>query len=413
MSDRAMYNNFIMYDDGKDAFKMWQGLKGPYFTPSVDDVGNLSWTNNGGLSNPATVNINGRGLKIVGIVSTTSELPESISEYDCYLVGSEGDYDAYIYADGTWTDVGPVGRGDKGDTGDDGFSPVVSVSTISGGHSVSVTDAEGTETFNVMDGINGEGVASGGTTGQVLKKKSNTNYDTEWGSVEALPTGGTTGQVLAKKTNTNFDVEWITQSSGTVQSVNSVTPDQNGNILLDADDIGTDSNGISVQDAIDDYVHIGTSAPTDPTTKIWLDTDEPGMSVVSSVNGKTGTVVLDADDVGAMSVTLLWTNSSPTSNFAEQTIEVDATAYDLYLIVFWRSNTDSSNRICSVIMPKGYGSLVQNIDASRFVYRTVTVSTNPVGFNFASGFKINTYAATSAATDNSFMIPIFIYGINT
>lgn len=39
-----------------------QGLKGDvgyYFTPSVDAAGNLSWTNNGNLANPATANIKG------------------------------------------------------------------------------------------------------------------------------------------------------------------------------------------------------------------------------------------------------------------------------------------------------------------------------------------------------------------
>jgi hypothetical protein len=39
-----------------------QGAKGEdgfTFTPSVDSDGNLSWTNNGGLDNPTTVNIKG------------------------------------------------------------------------------------------------------------------------------------------------------------------------------------------------------------------------------------------------------------------------------------------------------------------------------------------------------------------
>ena len=36
-----------------------QGETGPYFTPSVDSSGNLSWENNGGLENPTTVNIQG------------------------------------------------------------------------------------------------------------------------------------------------------------------------------------------------------------------------------------------------------------------------------------------------------------------------------------------------------------------
>lgn len=35
------------------------GEDGATFTPSVDTAGNLSWTNNKGLSNPATVNIKG------------------------------------------------------------------------------------------------------------------------------------------------------------------------------------------------------------------------------------------------------------------------------------------------------------------------------------------------------------------
>ena len=36
-----------------------KGEDGATFTPSVDTAGNLSWTNNGGLSNPPTVNIKG------------------------------------------------------------------------------------------------------------------------------------------------------------------------------------------------------------------------------------------------------------------------------------------------------------------------------------------------------------------
>lgn len=36
-----------------------QGETGPYFTPSVDSNGDLSWTNNGNLTNPTTVNIKG------------------------------------------------------------------------------------------------------------------------------------------------------------------------------------------------------------------------------------------------------------------------------------------------------------------------------------------------------------------
>ena len=86
-------------------------------------------------------------------------------------------------------------------------------------------------------GATGPGVASGGTAGQVQKKKSNTDYDTEWDSVSDLPTGGTANQVL-KKNNSNDGIEWggysvpsggwagqvLTKSSNTSGAVTWQTP---------------------------------------------------------------------------------------------------------------------------------------------------------------------------------------------
>lgn len=60
---------YVRTADGTSAFEFVtdlsgaQGIKGDNgttFTPSVDTNGNLSWTNNGGLSNPPTVNIKGQ-----------------------------------------------------------------------------------------------------------------------------------------------------------------------------------------------------------------------------------------------------------------------------------------------------------------------------------------------------------------
>lgn len=68
---------------------------GATFTPSVNDACDLSWTNNKGLANPATVNI-------------------------------------------------------KGDTG---FAPTITVTDISGGHRLTITDVNGTKSVDVMDTI--------------------------------------------------------------------------------------------------------------------------------------------------------------------------------------------------------------------------------------------------------------------
>lgn len=73
---------------------------------------------------------------------------------------------------GTQDLVGPPGPagppgvdgapGPAGTPGEDGFSPTVDVTEINGGHQVTITDAEGTHTFDVMDGQDGTG---GGTAG--------------------------------------------------------------------------------------------------------------------------------------------------------------------------------------------------------------------------------------------------------
>lgn len=61
------------------------------------------------------------------------------------------------------------------------------------------------------------------------------SVDGKTGTVAVLPTGGTTGQVLTKKTGTNYDVEWQTVSGG--GAVNSVNG-QTGTVVLGAADVG-------------------------------------------------------------------------------------------------------------------------------------------------------------------------------
>ena len=124
-------DGFEMLQDGEDDFRMWQGLVGPHFTPSVNADGDLSWTNNGGLPNPSSVNIKGepgQGLTVEGIVSTVGDLPPAAEQGDVWLVGSESPYEAYIWNNGAWISLGEVAVGPAGPPGADGttFTPTVS-----------------------------------------------------------------------------------------------------------------------------------------------------------------------------------------------------------------------------------------------------------------------------------------------
>lgn len=46
--------------------------------------------------------------------------------------------------------------GAPGANGKDGVSPSVTIEAITGGHRITITDASGTKTFDVMDGVDGE-----------------------------------------------------------------------------------------------------------------------------------------------------------------------------------------------------------------------------------------------------------------
>jgi hypothetical protein len=153
-------------------------------------------------------------------------------------------------------------------------------------------------------GIPGEGVPIGGTTGQVLAKASNTDYDTAWvtgggggGGVQSVTgdgVGGTAEDVVLTfptpaeigaypDNNPDGFVDSAGASSAApVQSVNGDT----GTVVLDASDVGAypDTNPSNFIDA--------SGAP------------------VQSVNGDTGTVVLDYADVGADPV---WTTTTANS----------------------------------------------------------------------------------------------------
>ena len=80
-------------------------------------------------------------------------------------------------------------NGQNGQNGADGFSPTASVSKSGSTATITITDKNGTTTASVSDGTDGQngqdgapgvGVPSGGTIGQILQKKSGTDYDTEW-----------------------------------------------------------------------------------------------------------------------------------------------------------------------------------------------------------------------------------------
>ena len=106
-----------------------------------------------------------------------------------YSITLNSDYTLTIqFTDGTSTTTSSI----RGETGAVPSFTIGSVSTGAAGTSASVS-ITGTDQFPVLNFVipkgdtgSGEGVPSGGTSGQVLKKHSGTDYDTEWGDEQSI-----------------------------------------------------------------------------------------------------------------------------------------------------------------------------------------------------------------------------------
>lgn len=153
---------------------------GATFTPAVSAAGVISWTNDKGLANPASVNIKG---------------PQ----------GPQG-------AKGDTGDTGPAGpagpTGETGETGPQGpagVSPTVSVSKTGKVTTITIVDAEGTHTATINDGADGSG------TGDMVRATYDANENGIVDDAEKL--GGQLPSYYAKASDVPSVPAWALSST--------------------------------------------------------------------------------------------------------------------------------------------------------------------------------------------------------
>jgi hypothetical protein len=128
-------------------------------------------------------------------------------------------------SDGAPGQTGPQGpAGQNGSNGQDGVSPTVSVTTITGGHQVSITDAQGTDTFNVMDGSDGAPGQTGATGPQGPAGPAGQNGERGNYTFNAI-------QDLGDST-TGVNIQYLDVPSGMTVKVNDYIYSPDGNIYV-------------------------------------------------------------------------------------------------------------------------------------------------------------------------------------
>ncbi len=117
-------------------------------------------------------------------------------------------------------------------------------------------------------------------------------------------------------------------------------------------------------------------------------------------------------NLGGVSMKSLWTNASPTSNFAAQTISLNLSDYECALVRYLYSTDYQSQDQIAIVKVGRDAYLTFTGVASTNIYlsqRTISVGSDSVAFG-APVYK--TYASTSNPTaNNKYCIPVEIIGI--
>lgn len=270
---------------------------GATFTPSVDDNGNLSWTNDKGRENPVTKNIKGYSPKII-VKEITGGKQLVITDYSGsqtvdILNGADGtngyspkivvrDVDGgkeLVITDYSGSQTVKILNGADGKDGTDGtngYSPRILVRDIDGGKELVITDYSGSQTVTILNGTNGQdgtngtngtdGVSptvataavAGGTEVTITDKNGSKTFTVSNG---ANGTNGTDGQDGVSPTVVVTDI-----NGGHRVAITDAT----GTKTFDVMD-GTQEISEAVKEYLGTYMYVGETEPTSGPV-LWFDT---------------------------------------------------------------------------------------------------------------------------------------------
>lgn len=173
-------------------------------------------------------------------------------------------------------------------------------------------------------------------------------------------------------------------------------------------------------------IFIGDTVPTNPSTQLWINPEESllpiNTEVVNSMEGEETTKAPSVasaksyiDTATDFKGNLLWTNSDPTVNFNDQTIELSSSDYDVLEILYidYRAN----QRVQSTKMKKGNSANLTTIFLTGNQLYMATRQMDYVDdthYTFDNCHSVTNVAITTLNTSSSAQcIPIYVIGYKT
>ena len=187
-----------------------------------------------------------------------------------------------------------------------------------------------------------------------------------------VPDGGTTGQVLTKQSSADGDVDW-----DDVNKMNFVSSPTANNILI------TDSSGQAI------------------------DSGKSLADLQALLTAGSGIDISNDVISSLLNMDLLWTNSSSTSEFAEQTLNLNLSQYSLIYIVV-KFSTSSSSNVIGFLANTNFNGVILASHFKNYI-RPANISSDSIVFGNCGYFA--TYGTNTRTTSNGNLIPIRIYGI--
>jgi len=224
-------------------------------------------------------------LNVLGTVANEAALPGDATTGDVYQ--AEDTEVFYVWDGSAWDSLGTL-AGPQGEAGPAGPAGPAGADGADGADGAN--GADGADGTDGVDGADGVGVPAGGTAGQLLKKSSGVDYETEWSGADDIYVIACSDETTDLTTGT-AKVTFRMPTAGTLTAVKATvtTAPVGSDLIVDINEAGT--SVLSTKLSIDDGEKTSETAATPPVisdsaladdAEITIDIDQVGSGTAGA-----------------------------------------------------------------------------------------------------------------------------------